>query len=40
MDPRGLLEMLLIFLEERGGVVDAPPSLVDSEVSPMKHHYK
>ncbi|XP_010670214.2 uncharacterized protein LOC104887299 isoform X1 [Beta vulgaris subsp. vulgaris] len=31
MDPRGLLEMLLIFLEERGGVVDAPPSLVDSE---------
>ncbi|KAL2898618.1 Catalase-peroxidase [Bienertia sinuspersici] len=31
MDPRGVLEMLLIFLEERDGVVDAPPSLADSE---------
>ncbi|KNA06516.1 hypothetical protein SOVF_180320 [Spinacia oleracea] len=31
MDPRGVLEMLLIFLEERGGTVDAPPSLADSE---------
>lgn len=31
MDPRGVLEMLLIFLEERGGVVDAPPFLADTE---------
>uniref|UniRef100_A0A803LSD1 DUF3598 domain-containing protein n=1 Tax=Chenopodium quinoa TaxID=63459 RepID=A0A803LSD1_CHEQI len=30
MDPKGILEMLLIFLEERGSVVDAPPSLEDN----------
>ncbi|XP_021721447.1 uncharacterized protein LOC110689004 [Chenopodium quinoa] len=30
MDPKGILEMLLIFLEERGSIVDAPPSLEDN----------
>lgn len=31
MDPKGVLEMLIVFLEERGSSVDIPPSLEDSE---------
>ncbi|XP_059640990.1 uncharacterized protein LOC132283111 [Cornus florida] len=31
MDPKGVLEMLLIFLEERGGAVLIPPSLDNSK---------
>lgn len=31
MDPKGIIEMLLIFLEERGSVVVIPPSLDDSK---------
>lgn len=31
LNPRGVLEMLLLFLEERGSGTDIPPSLEDSE---------
>ncbi|KAJ8421738.1 hypothetical protein Cgig2_032775 [Carnegiea gigantea] len=31
MDPKGVLEMLILFLEERGSSVDIHPSLEDSE---------
>ncbi|KAL8172356.1 hypothetical protein V2J09_024160 [Rumex salicifolius] len=31
MDPQGFVDMLLIFLEERGGSIDTPPSLETSE---------
>ncbi|XP_057524286.1 uncharacterized protein LOC130804015 [Amaranthus tricolor] len=31
MDPKGILEMLLVFLEQRGGVVEAAPSLTNLE---------
>jgi len=33
MDPKGVLEMLILFLEERGSSADIPPSLEASEVS-------
>ncbi|KAK2987873.1 hypothetical protein RJ640_025640 [Escallonia rubra] len=33
MDPRGVIEMILIFLEERGGAVLIPPSLHSSQDS-------
>lgn len=32
MDPKGVIEMLLIFLEERGNGL-SPPSLENSDVS-------
>lgn len=32
MDPKGIIEMILIFLEERGGEVLIAPSLNDSKV--------
>lgn len=33
MDPKGILEMLLVFLEERGDGVPFPPSLDNTTVS-------
>lgn len=35
MDPKGVLEMLLIFLEDRGDGVLSHPSLDSNTVSPL-----
>lgn len=40
MDPKGIIEMLVVFIEERGDALSFPPSLVSTRVSLICNPYR